>query len=381
MNTQRRGARNANPRRQTQDGASSRHEVPLSQVLSRLQRLTITLFFSQKKQSNFVESMMIIKTGSSREGGEADISVLKKMEQIYLKTNSMVKVEFHVCKVLVKRMEAGMTLGDAMNGVFSPQYCNLLSAMNTGSKIVDAVKSATDRQKAMNAAEFMSTIKIGAGYLAIVGTCNLLHLLYNAYIERKAEAPKAFRYFREPETQFAIANFVADYTLVIFALTIVFILINRKVVPNLSGNTRALADSYYPPSWLYKSKLAVSMFSNITLLIKDAGVKPIAAINTLLSRAKPYEKDHLLMIKNSMSRGDEGTDQFSTGLLPPLLDLQLKLAGQGEGSSVNTALQIISTSGQSELVKTMKRTSTYMLVGMGFFSIWIAAGGISTGFY
>ncbi|EJE4208729.1 hypothetical protein M3899_003213 [Vibrio parahaemolyticus] len=359
---------------------ASRHDLPLKEILSTLQRFGISAFFTQTRQSNFVESMMIIKTGSSRPEGEADIKVIRKMKTIYDQSNRLGKVEHLVCKALIKRIEGGLSLGEAMSGIFSDQYCNLISAMSEGDNIVDAVKSATIRQKESIRTEVMSFVKVGGGYLFFLFICNLINYVYEIYIERKAEVPKAFRFFTEPEAQFAIANLVAQFTVPILITTFFLLLVNRKILPKLSGERRLLFDSYYPPAWLYKRKVAIGMFSSITLLIKDAGVKPIMAVSTLIKLAPPYEKDHLNMIKASISRGDDGTQQFSTGLLPKPLELQLQLAGQGESASVDTALHIICNTGQAELLKSMNRMSTYLLLAFIIFGAWVGTAGIITGF-
>lgn len=370
--------------RQAQTKASrsdtSRHDLPLSEILTSLQRFAISTLFTQTRQSNFVESMMIIKSGSSKPEGDADIKVIRDMEEIYKQSNKLGTVEHLVCRALTKRMEAGLALGEAMTGIFSDQYCNLISAMSEGDTIVDAVRSATIRQKEIIRTELLSFFKVTGGFLVFLAICNLIHFVYEVYLERKTEVPKAFRFFREPEVQFAIANFVAELTVPILIIAGGMLIINRKFLPLLSGERRLLADGYYPPAWLYKKKVAISMFSSITLLIKDAGVKPIKAITTLLNRAAPYEKDHLSMIKASISRGDDGTQQFSTGLLPKQLELQLQLAGQGESASMDTALHIICNTGQAELLKSMNRMSTYLLIGFVVFGAWVGTAGLITGY-
>lgn len=361
----------------------------LTSILTTDERLKIALFFRSKKQIEFINSLMIIKTESkpdtgkdemqSKGAGVADLLVLKRMKKIYEQSSSLGRVSAIVCKALIVRIRGGMGLGEAMYGMFSDSFCTLMSAKAANSDITSAIKGATERQSEVFRVELVSTIKLYAGFFILILAGNAMNLVHSFYEERKAQIPKAFKFFKEPELKFLIADFIANFTIPLILLVFTASIINRYVLPKLSGKVREKADSYYPPAVLYRSKLAMSLFSNIALLIKDAGIQPRLAIDKLLIWAKPYERDHLDMIKASIVSGAEGTDQFSTGLLPDELELKLKLAGQGEKASIKTALNIICNTGQRDLVNQMKRLSTLLMLILGGIGVWVLAGGLSVG--
>lgn len=353
----------------------------LNSELTAHQRIKIKLYFTKKRQIQFVESLMLIKLESASDEGKKlpDIIAIKRMRTIYKKSKQLFKVSDLVCDVLFKRIKRGSSLGDAMFGLFDDTFCTLISASSSSNDISSAIKSATERQSEIFKVEFMSTFKVYIGFISFIGAGNLLSLVESIFQARKLEAPKAFRYFEVPELKFQIAQIITDYSLPFVSCVLLASILNRYVLPRLSGDLREYFDNYYPPVKLFQSKLAMSMFSNIALLIKDAGIQPRLAIDKLMEKARPYEFDHLAKIHSNIITGQEGTDQFSTGLLPEILELKLKLAGQGDKASIATALNIINTSGQEDLVNKMKHLSTVAMLIQFIFSIWLLIAGIGVG--
>lgn len=351
--------------------AKSSHVEKDMDDLSLVERLKLAMFFGSSAQGEFIRSFMEIK--QSGVTPLADLLVIKKMKKHIEQAASLTSAEDIVCAKLEERLEAGFAFYEAMNGLFKIQFTILFKSMSAAGNVTSAVNRATTDASEVFKSQSMNKVKLFVGFGFILIALVAGHFGGYFYADQKLQYPKGFRFLEEPDITFAISHFAIDNLFVICIAIITFLYFQNKFLNNYTGEYRTSIDKYYPPAVLHRREVSISMFSAISLLVKDAGIPIQSALMMLEEFSPKYECMHYQKMLSNIGAGEDGTMQLSTGLLTKKLDLRLKLSGEGEGATIKNALNIIAVSGKDDLITGLKATGSIMMFSCVFVGFYIIA--------
>lgn len=360
-------------------GVDEAHELALTNIISVHKALWIKFTFGRGKQSKFLQHFLSIKGESN---AKKPLEIINLMMMLYEEADTLdAPLIRTVLSVIHGRISEGQQMHSAMMGLFDSSFIMIMRASAVGTKKQGAITSETYNKVIKRATEDSieiakmarnTTIKMLSGASLIISAmfvCSSGSQYYQGLITEK---PGIDRFITIPHTLYAIGDIFVEYFPYAMMVIMLFLMVQRYALRHYLGEFREELDKYWPPFIIFRYFSGLNIFSGLSLLISHIGYESLQAVEALYGTATPYEQYHLDMMKDKLGEGEAGTRQLDTGLLTKDLQLTLRMAGEGETSSIRTALQIIDTQGKASMILKLKTVSTFFMILMIMFSIVIS---------
>lgn len=361
-------------------GVDETEGLALTNIVPIYKALWIKTRFTRSKQSKFLEHFLSIKGESIH--AKKNIEVIELMATLYQEADTLdAPIMRSVLVVLNERLSEGLAMHVAMADMFDTSFVMIMGAASKKSKKQEtgiqekfnrAIKQATNDTIAIAAVRRNTTLKMSVSTAILMGSLIVCNLGSQYYAQVKQDNAKADRFIEIPSLLYSLGDAFVAYAPIAMLLLAAFYFTQHYCIKHYMGEYREVLDTYWPPFILYRFFSGLNIFSGLTLLISYIGYESQEAVDNIYESASKYERHHLRIMKDKLGEGESGTRQLDTGLLTKDLQLTLRMAGQGESSSVRTALQIIDSQGKQSIIKKLTRTSTFFMVVMVMVAVIIS---------
>jgi len=314
------------------------------------------LFFSTKKQAEFLDNYLSLKGGDDDSEPLDDRSVFTGVRDIYEEVVSPTCFEVNICDYVIESLADGGRVDEALGLFLNKDIKLAFKATFEVGKTEFGITQVIKNINKQNELQKSFTKKIRGG-LFLFGFG--LVFVYGVSVEAMPGMLKGLDASEIDElTQLymQIGQLINDKTeKVLFIVTFLFVVFKYSQA-NWSGEIRNQADSgllkllYYP----YKA-FAANRFFNMLTLLKSSGLSLRQSLELIEEDVTPFMQHHLTQMIDMTRVGSSNLEQLDTGLLTPRLKVRLKIAGKRESDSIDEVFSQIAISASDDFEKSLER--------------------------
>lgn len=337
------------------------------------------LFFSTKKQEEFLDNYLSIK------GGEDSMSLPDKevflsMREVYGEVYGASCLEAQICTHIIGKISEGGRVDDALAPFLDRDIVMAFKATIEVGKTEYGIRQVIKNinQQAELKKKFNKLVRTGfffftVGLIFVLGVSSLALPQMLEMINEKDLDELSTVYLH-------LGKFINAYGIKTGFVLLTLYVLFKYSLPNAFGVLRItlentpLLGAFYQP---YKSFVANRFFNMLTLL-KSSSLSLRQSLEILDDNTTPYMAEHIERMLDMTRLGTTDLKQLDTGLLTPRLRIRLKSAGARTDGNIDDAFMAIATKASADFEKYLKQTGeqlslwlTMLGVAMSIFSVLV----------
>ncbi|GIC77217.1 type II secretion system F family protein [Moritella sp. F3] len=328
-------------------------------------QLQFRILFTNNRQFDFLDNYLALKGVGEKQ--MPDKNVISGIKEVYSETVSEHCLEVYMCDFIEDVLKNGGNMAEALEPFLDPKIIMAFRATYSVGKTTYGIKQVIKNIKgqAELRKSFRKSIQSGlmfffAGITVVtVVSSQFLPMLLGMVDESNVDGLTLF---------YKDLGIFIDNNLFKIMIGLVLCVISYIIsLPIWVGPSRSAADSLFLYS-IYQS-FAANQFFNMLTLLKTGSLSLRQSLETILEDSTPYMEYHIEQMLDMTRTGSTDLEQLNTGLLPPRLQVRLKIAGMQNGS-MDSVFELIAETASSDVTKKLNLIAANI-------KFWLMITGIS----